>query len=102
IVITNWQYGGLELRETAFARPLRDTDYTTGQESTLAWAVFDVTNRAATRRSITFLAALLGDEKHPKRDLRLENGVVFENQSARFSWKVPPNFRCEFRPVSPA
>ena len=42
IVITNWQYGGLELRETAFARPLRDADYTTGLESTLAWAVFDV------------------------------------------------------------
>ena len=39
---------------------------------------------------------------HPKRDLRLDSGVVFENQSARFSWKVPPGFRCEFRPVFPA
>jgi hypothetical protein len=102
IVITNWQYGSLELRETAFARPLRGADYTTGLESTLAWAVFELTNRAATPRPVAFLAALLGDEKHPKRDLRLDSGVVFENQSARFSWKVPPGLRCEFRPVWPA
>jgi hypothetical protein len=100
-VITKWHYEGLDLQETAFARPLWNANYTTGQESTLAWAVFDVTNRATMPRSLAFLAALLGDEKHPKRDLRPDSGVAFENQSARFSWKVPAGFCGEFRTVWP-
>ena len=93
IVTTRWRYHGLDVDQTAFARPLRGAEYTTGMESTLAWARFDLTNRTAEPREITFLAAQLGDEKHPKRQLAFRDGVVTENGSARLSGTPCPGVR---------
>ncbi len=102
IVTTQWRHRDLDVGEMAFARPLRGSEYTTGLESTLARAVFDITNRAAAPREITFLAAQGGDEGHPKRDLIYRDGVVLARSgSARLSARVPDGFALEFKPVFP-
>ena len=101
IVTTRWRYRDLDVAETAFARPLRGPGYTTGLESTLAWAVFDITNRTAAPREITFLAAQGGNEKKPNRELICRDGVVLENGSARLSARPAEGFTLEFKPVFP-
>jgi hypothetical protein len=101
IVTTQWRHRGLDVHQTAFARPLRGSGYTTGLESTLAWAVFDITNRSAAPREITFFAAQCGDEKHPKRELVFRDGVVLESGSARLSARVAKGFALEFKPLFP-
>jgi hypothetical protein len=101
IVTTRWRYRDLDVRQTAFARPLRGTESNSGLESTLAWAVLEITNRAAAPREITFLAAQCGDEKRPKRELTFRDGVVLEGGSARFSALPAVGFSIEFKPVFP-
>jgi hypothetical protein len=101
IVITRWNYGHLEIRETAFSEPLKGTDYQSGLESTLAWASFEVTNHSQAASPLTLLAAQMGYEKVPKRDLTYSGGAVQEKGSALFSAQVPEGFAAEFHPVFP-
>jgi hypothetical protein len=99
IVITRWKYGELEIKETAFSQPLKGEDYRSGLESTLAWAVFEITNHGATAFPLTFLSMLMGHEKNLKRDLTYRDGAVMENGSALFSAQPPTGFVAEFHPV---
>jgi hypothetical protein len=104
IVVTRWQYGALEIRETTFSEPLTRLDYhyQSGLESTLAWAVFEVANHGAGARSLTLLAARMGDETNLLHDLTYSDGAVLEDGSALFSAQVPKGFTLEFHPVFPA
>ena len=45
--------------------------YETGLESTLAWAVFDITNRGKEPREVTFFAAESGDNKTSQAEPQL-------------------------------
>jgi len=101
IVVTRWKYDRLEIRETAFSQPSKRTAYQSGLESTLGWAVFEVTNRSQTASPLTLLAAQMGDEKVPKRDLTYGQGAVQEMGSALFSAQVPEGFAAEFHSVFP-
>jgi hypothetical protein len=102
IVITRWQYGDLEIRQTTFSEPLRGVDYQSGLESTLAWAVFEVTNHGKTGCLVTLLSSLMGDEKNLRRDLTFAGGAVMEKGSALFSAQLPTEFVSEFHSVFPA
>lgn len=102
IVVTRWKYGRLEVRETAFSQPLEQTGYQSGLESTLGWAAFEVTNHSQTASPLTLLAAQMGDERVPRRDLTYGHGAVQEKGSALFSAQVPEEFAAEFHSVFPA
>ena len=102
IVVTRWKYGRLEVRETAFSQPLEQTGYQSGLESTLGWAAFEVTNHSQTASPLTLLAAQMGDERVPRRDLTYGSGAVQEKGSALFSAQVPEEFAAEFHSVFPA
>jgi hypothetical protein len=102
IVNTDWKRDDLEIKQTAFATPLRGTEFFSGLESTLAWAIFDITNRGGQPRELCFLAAQMGDASSLVRDLALRNGVVMEKDSARFSARVPDGFTVSYQPVFPA
>lgn len=102
IVVTRWKYGPLEIRETAFSEPLHGADYSSGLESTLSWAVFEVTNQGKEPSPLTLLAAQMGDEKNLQRELTYSSGVVMEKGSALFSAQTPDGFAAEFHPVFPA
>jgi len=97
VVITSWKHGALELRETAFAEPLAAAPYSTGQESTLAWAAFAVTNRSSKPEHVALLA-FIADQP---LGLTFKGGVVLMNGSALFSAQAPPGFSVEFAPVFP-
>jgi hypothetical protein len=101
IVRTLWRYEDWEIAETAFGRPLRGDAYSSGLESTLGWAVFDVTNRATQPREFTLLTTRMGNNEKTIRDLTYRDGVIMEGGSARFSAKSPPDFTAEFLPVFP-
>ena len=83
IVITDWSHHDIAIHEQTTAAPLRGAAYETGMESTLAWAVFDITDRGKEPRDITFFAAESGDGKTPKRNLSFHDGVVMDGGSAR-------------------
>jgi hypothetical protein len=104
IVVTSWRHGNLEIRETTFSVSLNGAEfhYQSGLESTLAWAVFELTNRGKEAQPLTLLAAQMGDEKNLKRDLSYSGGAVLEEGSALFSAQVPPGYALEFHPVFPA
>ncbi len=102
IVVTRWKYGHLEIRETAFSEPLKGNGYPTGLESTIAWAVVEVTNHNQVESALTLLAAQMGNEKNPKRELTYDRSVVMEKGSALFSVQAPRGFVVEFHPVFPA
>lgn len=99
IVLTDWSHGNFDLRETAFARPLRGDGYTNGAEATLAWAVFDITNTGPVSRELAFVAAFAGDEKEPQRRLTFRESAVFDGESALFAVRGPEGFKTEFVPV---
>ena len=101
IVVTDWRNAEVIVRQRATAEPLRGVAYESGLESTLAWAILDITNRSATARQVTLFAAEAGDNKKPKRNLSFRNGVVLEGGSARCSARVPPGFTLEFQAVVP-
>ena len=71
IVLTLWRHGDLDIRQRATAEPLRGTSYETGLESTLAWAVFDITNHGKQPREITFFAAQSGDNETSQAEPQL-------------------------------
>ena len=102
IVTTDWQWRDLHIRQRCFARPLRGTEYHSGLESTLAWAVFEITNRAPRSLDLAFVAMLPGSENDIVRNLAWRDGVLFENQSARCSLRAPAGFAVEFRAAPPA
>jgi len=104
IVVTHWSYGHLEIREIAFSEPLKGTGYESGLESTLGWAVLEVTNHRQAASPLTLLAAQMGDEKKAllNPDLTYNGGTVQERGSALFSAQVPEGFEVEFYPVFPA
>jgi len=104
IVITQWSYGHLEIREKAFSEPLKGTGYQSGLESTLGWAVLEVINHSQAANPLTLLAALMGDERKAllKSDLTYNGGTVLEKGSALFSAQVPEKFAAQFYPVFPA
>ncbi len=101
IVVTDWRSAEVIVRQRATAEPLRGVTYESGLESTLAWAILDITNRSAIPRQVTLFAAEAGDNKRPKRRLNYERGVVLEGGSARSSARVPPGFTLEFQAVVP-
>ena len=101
IVITSAKHGNLEIRETTYSEPLEASAYQTGMESTLAWAVFEITNHGAEARPLTLLAAQMGDQTNLKLDLTYNDGVVLEKGSALFSARVPAGFKVEFHRVFP-
>ncbi len=101
IVITDWSFGDIAIRQRATSQPLRSTSYETGLESTLAWVVFDITNNGKEPREITFFAAESGDKDHPKRNLSYRDGVVMDGGSARALARVPPGFSLEFQAEVP-
>jgi len=98
IVLTSWRRGPFELRETTFAEPLSGKPYKSGQEQTLAWAGFDVTNRSDTPRDVTLLAFIAA----PNRGLRYRDEAVFKGDSALFSAHVPQGFTVEYASTFPA
>lgn len=104
IVATRWSYGHLEVHEIAFSEPLKGTGYQSGLESTLGWAVLEITNHSQAVSPLTLLAAQMGDEKKAllRDDLTYNDGTVEENGSALFSAQVPEGFAVEFYPVFPA
>jgi hypothetical protein len=102
IVLTGWKHGDMEIRQTTFAGPLAGSAFQTGTESTLAWAVFEVTNHGAEVQPLTLLAARMGEGTNLKHDLTYADGVVLEEGSALFSAQVPAGFKVEFHPVFPA
>jgi hypothetical protein len=101
IVITEWEHGDLEIRQTTFSEPLKGVEYRSGLESTLAWAVFEVTNHGNAACPVTLLAALMGDEGNLRRELNYRGGAVMEKGSALFSAQLPTGFAAEFQPVFP-
>ncbi len=101
IVVTDWRSAEVIVRQRATAEPLRGSSYESGLESTLAWAILDITNRSAIPRQVTLFAAEAGDNKKPKRNLSYQNGVVLEGGSARCSARVPAGFTLEFQAVVP-
>jgi hypothetical protein len=102
VVVTRWKYGHLEIRETAFSEPLKGADYQSGLESTLGWAALEVTNHSQVASPLALLAAQMGNEKNPKREVTYDRGVVMENGSALFSAQTPAGFGVEFHRVFPA
>jgi hypothetical protein len=115
IVLTEWDWKEFHVRQRCFARPLRGAEYRSGLESTLAWAVFEITNRAPEPQDLAFFAMLPGSEKDPLRNstgaatadrneakrqasgpLKWRDGVLLENDSARCSLRVPAGFTVEF------
>lgn len=97
IVTTIWRYGDIELREIAYAEPLKGASYETGLESTLAWAAFDIINHGSKAREVTLLASQMNNQK---TDFTYKNGVVFrKNSSALISARVPTGFATEYHPV---
>lgn len=102
IVTTYWEYGDLEIRETTFSEPLNGVDYQSGLESTLAWAVFELTNHGSDVQPLTLLAARMGDEMNLVHHLTYSSGAVLEDGSALFSAQVPARFTSEFHPTFPA
>ena len=61
------EYGDLEIRQTTLLRTLDRLDYQSGPESTLAWAVFEVTNHGKTGQSADArCSSQMGDEKNLK------------------------------------
>jgi hypothetical protein len=99
IVLTNWNHDDLQIRETAFAQPLRGDGYSTGLEATLAWAVFEITHAGKDTREIAFAATQIGDEQNPRKVLAYHDGVVFEGESALFAVSAPAGCAQEFQPV---
>jgi hypothetical protein len=97
IVITDWKHDDITIRQRATAEPLRGSSYETGRESTLAWAIFDITNNGKEPRDVTFFAAEAGDDKNPKRNLSYQHGVVLEDGSARCWARVPAGFTLDFQ-----
>jgi hypothetical protein len=102
IVTTRWNQGDLDIREITFSQPLRGAEYQTGLESTLAWAVFEVTNHGKTACPLTLLAALMGNEENLRRKLTYSSGAVLDQKGALFSAQLPVGFAAEFHPVFPA
>ena len=98
IVHTLWRHGDLDIRQRATAEPLRGASYQTGLESTLAWAVFDITNNGKEPRNVTFFAAQSGDNSHPKRNLAYRDGAALENGSALASARPRPPSAWSSRP----
>ena len=92
LVQTRWHRGDWEIVQTAFGRPLHGDTYTTGQESTLGWEVFEVTNLASHPREFTLLATRMGNNEKPIRELSYSEGVVKEGKNSRFSAKAPRGF----------
>ncbi len=101
IVVTDWSHHDIAIRERATAEPLRGASYETGLESTLAWAVFEITNNGKVPREVTFFAAESGDDKNARRNLNFRDGVVADGGSARSCAQVPPGFRVEFQAEVP-
>ena len=99
IVITDWKHDDIAIRQRTTAEPLRGSAYGTGLESTLGWAIFDITNRGEEPREVVFFAAEAGDDKNPKRSLSYRDGVVLEGGSARCSARVPSGFTLDFQPA---
>jgi len=103
IIVTAWEgRGEIEVKETAFAEPLRGQTYESGLEQTLAWAAFDLHNHSARPRPVTFLAFHTADEKEPRPPMEGRGSVVLANGSALFCAQAPANFSTEFFPVFPA
>ena len=99
IVFTDWTYNNIQVRETTYAEPLHGNSYSTGFESTLAWAAIDLTNSGPTVREISLCASQLGDAKQPKRDFAFADEVVMENGSALISVQAPSGYEIEFVPA---
>jgi hypothetical protein len=101
IVTTKWNHDHWAVEQKTFGRPLRGTAYSTGLESTLGWAVFDVLNQSESPRECTFLVARMGSQEKVLRTLTYRDGVVFECDSARFAVKLPEDFSGKFLTVFP-
>ena len=103
IVITRWSYNQFEICETAFSEPLKGTGYQSGLESTLGWAILEVTNHSQTASPLTLLAAQMGDEREElqKSGFAFSGGSVQEKGSALFSAQVPEGFALAFYPTFP-
>ena len=99
IVLTESTHDAFVVRQTAFARPLRRETYIAGNESTLAWAVYDLQNTSKQTQQVVLLAIEAGDEARPRKSLTFQNGVVFQDGSALLTADVPAGFQVEFEPV---
>lgn len=98
IVRTRFRQGDLEIVETSFAEPLGGADYETGLERTLAWAGFDIANRASASRDIAFLAFHTGSGSDPRPVLVPSGSAVLLEGTALFSLQAPHGFRIAFDP----
>ena len=112
IVVTTWSHGELAIREVSFSEPLRGADYQSGLESTLAWAVLEVTNHGGAVKPLVLLAAHMGEEENLTRDHIYDRGAVLARgverpdgdhlpPSALFSAQFPPGFSAEYHAVFP-
>ena len=104
IVTTLWRNGHLEIRAMAFSEPLNGSGYQSGLESTLGWAVLEVTNHSQAATPLTLLAAQMGDERKALQisGLTYSGGAVQQGGSALFSAQVPEGFAAEFHSTFPA
>ncbi|MCL2330718.1 MAG: hypothetical protein FWC56_05400, partial [Phycisphaerae bacterium] len=100
IIISTWKYDNIQVRETTFAEPFNGKPYETGIESTLAWAVFDLTNTGSKPETLTWLASLIGDNDKPvPENISYRDGALFENDNAVVAVPViPPGFELKFVP----
>jgi hypothetical protein len=102
IVNTTWEFDDWSIFQKAFGQPLRGTDYSTGLESTVGWAVFDVENRSEEPREFTLLVTRNGSQEKPIRPLSFRDGVLMEGDSARVAaTKLPKGFTQEFLSIYP-
>jgi hypothetical protein len=101
MVDTKWKCGDWAIEQRTFGRPLRGDSFSSGLESTLGWAVFDIVNQSAQPRELTILVTRTGNQKKVVRELEFHEDVAFEGGSARFCVKTPDGFTQKFLPIYP-
>jgi len=101
VVTTQWKYGAIEVKETAFAEPMNAAPYETGHERTLAWAGFELMNTSKSRRTVTLLAFYVGQAHNVAPKMTYRDGAVIKAGSAVFAAQLPKNFTAEFAPTFP-